>query len=140
MAKRYYLCDIVTRQDPSDPSSTLVYPKIVDFGVKNFVAHYPPQDVDTGLYADSTVLCLVADANHQQLQGVEGIDQFPDFPLHGRMSAMATPAVNAVQAALQKRGMPVTWTQSQGWGEVLRAIGTAVAPGFHEANFDVLDV
>lgn len=132
--KRYYLSDLIGSGAEDDP-----YRPAVDRPGVGYSAVYPPQDPATGQYQGAICLVIVEAANHLPLVADRRNDAFPDFPIDGRMSALAQARRDALRAFLARRGLDVGNIDSyDGYRNVIRAIGRKLDPNFHEDNFDVL--
>ena len=131
MAKRYYICDIL-----GDGSSDNPYrPAVADMGV-NHVAAFPPNNASGG-YDRMTCLVLVNAANLARLNADPRTRPMPEFPLDGKLNAIQTPAVSAMESMLAERGFTKTWANSDGYRSVIRSVGKQLDDNFHEDNFDV---
>ena len=132
MAKRYYLSAIIGTGTDGDP----IRPAVADYGV-NFVAEYPPQDMTTGKYSRMECLVLVDAPNHTEIIKDTRASVMPDFPLDGKLSAMRSQTLTAMNTAATNRGYSVTWGSADAYRDVVRSLGKQLNPNFSEDNFDV---
>lgn len=131
--KRYYLSTLIGTGAESDP-----YRPAVDRPGVSYSAIYPPQDPATGQYRGTWCLVIVEAANHLPLVADRRNDPCPDFPVDGRMTALAQARRDALRATLARRGIDVGNIDGyDGYRNVIRAIGRTLDPNFHEDNFDV---
>ncbi len=133
MSKRYYICDVIG--DGTDGNE--YRPSVADIQGVNWVGSIPGDAQGRPLFP--WALVLVATNNHAQLRDVAGIDPLPDFPLDGRMNAVNNAAGNAMSAALSRRGVSVSWGGTDGYRDVVRAIGRRLDAAFDENKFDVAE-
>ncbi len=132
MSKRYYVCDIIGNGTEENPYR----PAVADYGV-SWVGSIPTNEQGHPVFAWSLV--LVASKEHASLRGDNRIDPLPDFPLDGRMNAINQAASAALSAALLKRSIAVSYGGTDGYRDVIRAIGRKLEPTFNENNFDVAE-
>ena len=126
MAKRYYFSKMIGTGSEFDP----MRPAVSDYGV-NFSAEYDPAKTDA--------LCIVGTGSHTALLKDAALYGMPDYPLDGKLSAMRSATLNALNTAVTGRGFTVTWGSADAYRDVIRSIGRQINPNFDENNFDVQD-
>ena len=134
MSKRYYLCDIIG--DGLEPE-TAFRPAVAEYA-NNWAASIPTDS--NGKPSGSSVLTIVAEHNHAALHGKPGVDQMPDFPLDGKVSAINANAKRGMDEAISNRNIPVDTNSADGYRTVLDQIGKSIDPHFDIDNFDIADI
>lgn len=133
--KRYYLSDLVTTVDPITQETT-IEPAALEHGL-NCAVVYPPQNPD-GSYVSNTCLVLVEAPNQGALIADSRNDALPEFLLDSRMTSMGNAAKALMSDVLTARGLPVVWTEGdRTFRDVIRSVGQALQPNFHEDSFFV---
>jgi hypothetical protein len=133
VAKRYYICDVIGTGDETNPFR----PAVADYNVS--WTGSIPVDMVTGQPLYTWAFVLVATDDHTVLRSDKRIDTMPDFPLDGRMNAINSAASKALENALSRRGISLTWNSTEGYREVLQAIGKRLGPNFDIDKFDVTE-
>ena len=125
MAKRYYLCDVVAKQQ--EDGSTANVAVIADYDV-SFVA----------VTGSGQALCLVNADNHTQLLNDNRIDALPIFPLDAKISAMHITSKNEMMSNLTKRNFSTGLiSPDDGYRDVIKNIGKSLTLAFDENNFNI---
>lgn len=133
MAKRYYISPIIGDGSENNPYR----PKVADHGVAWSGAI--PSGPD-GKPTSSWALVIVAAKNHAAIIADKDIDDLPEFPLDGKVSAIQTQTKNAMKSKMEKRGISTAFVDgTDGYREVIRGIGRQLEPTFDENNFDVAE-
>lgn len=136
MAKRYYLCDVI---GDGLSEATAYRPAVADAGVQ-WVWLMPTNA--QGQPVQPWGLVLVASRNHAPLRSIPGVDAMPDVSLDVRVSAIEAGAKGAMKAAMNSRGLNANAIVdgTDGYREVIRAIGRVAEPTFDENALDIADV
>jgi len=133
MSRRYYLCDVIGDGTFENPYRSAA----AAYGL-SYVSDIP---VDTmGHPTSPWTLTLVNALNHAALLSDSRISALPDFPLDGKISAINNATKNAMIARMRARGIDTSFVdKSDGYRDVIRALGLTLNPNFNENNFDVSD-
>lgn len=133
MSKRFYMADIIgdgTDEDQFRPA--------VDAHAVNWAGSFPV-NLENGHPLKSWTLVTVEAINHSPLLVDVRLDPLPDFPLDGKVSSINIVARNAMLAAMVRRGVDTSFVSgTDGYREVIRAIGIAANATFDENSFDVI--
>lgn len=132
MAKRYYLSTLIGDGSYENQFRSVPY----DYGL-NHTTEFPPQDMTTGRYSRNQCLVIVDAVNHTSLLADLRMNAMPDFPLDGKLSAMRSATLSALNNAAAARGYAVTWGSADAYRDVVRSLGKQLNPNFSEDNFDV---
>ena len=133
MLKRYYLADIIG--DGTDEGGDF-RPAVADYPVK-WAGPFPIND-QTGHPLKNWTLVTVEADNHAPLLQDSRLDALPDWPLDGKVSGINTSTKNAMLAAMTRRGIDTSFVVgTDGYREVIRAIGIAANATFDENSFSV---
>ena len=133
MSKRYYISKIVG--DGSEYDS--YRPKVADYNVA-WVGSIE-SDPETGKPIHTECMVLVDAVDHGVLKRDVDIDEMPDFPLDGKVSAITTATKSKMFSVLNGRKFDTSGlTGTDGYREVLQKIGSQRSAGFDIDNFDVV--
>lgn len=132
--KRYYISDIIGDGTEDNPYRA----KIADEGVAH--ASIIPSDPETGRPLNTWALSIVAAQNHDKFKfkGKAGIDQLPDSPMDGKVSAIQ--GRGQMDDAFSRRGIPSLPGNVDGFRDVIRHVGRQLSVGFNENKLDIADV
>lgn len=144
--KRYYICDIIgtgTEMDPYRPAisreieAARVTNPTFDASYSVVIPTHPEGHPQAGHPKFPHALAIVEANNHAIFSGKQDIDSLPDVALDSKVSSMHTPTKNAMIARLNARGLRgADVDNADGYREVIRGIGKALDPAFHEDSFD----
>ncbi|WP_305046339.1 hypothetical protein [Geoalkalibacter sp.] len=122
MAKRYYLCEVETTPDGDTQPVILSYPD------KSATIEYSPDE--------TMAFVCVETKNHARFTKDPRIMPLPDFPADGRVNGLSAAAQNALSSALSRFAVQISYSQSDGYREVLDRIGKKFNPNFSIDNFN----
>lgn len=144
--KRYYTCGIIgtgTETDPYRPAierereaARLANPTF-DCSYSAIIPTHPEGHPQAGKPIGNKCLVVMESNNHTVFQGKGDIDQLPDIALDNKVAAMHTPTKNKMANDLKARGFNVDVDNSDGFREVIRAVGKQLDAAFDENKFDV---
>lgn len=129
--KRYYVSSIIGDGSIENPYR----PRVADHGVA-WAGNIPtgPDGKPTSTWA----LVVVDAKNHAALIADKDIDDLPDFPLDGKVSAIQNATKTTMKTKLAKRGIPTAFIDgTDGYREVIRGVGRLLQADFNENDFDV---
>lgn len=137
MSKRYYLCDVI---GDGQSEETSYRPAVAGIEGAQWVWDMPTDA--QGQPVQTWGLTLVAARNHAPLRSVQGVDPMPDVSLDVRVSAIEAGAKAAMKAAMTRRGLNANAIVdgTDGYREVIRAVGQVANPAFDENALDITDV
>jgi hypothetical protein len=124
--KRYYLCPVITEQDPD--LGTVRRLKL-PIGINHSAVIV--DGVNWGL-------AIVAAANHTALVNDSQLDKLPQITMDATLATLTNQQRNTLLNRLTALGVNVSGiTTSTPFWEVLRRIGQHLDPNFYEFSFDV---
>jgi hypothetical protein len=121
---------VVNRGDPHRTAITEI-PGI------NYAMKSPLQNED-GSFRGEWCLVLVEAKNHARFNNLPDVYPLPNLGgLDHKLNSIRTATVQGMENMLRARGFNVTWSQSDGFRDVVRSVGRQIDPAFNEVFFDV---
>lgn len=134
--KRYYLAEI--EQFEFEPGITGYRCRAYSYPDLMFEGGEVLTDPTTGIPINKFALVLVKSRDHARLVNDPKMHPLPDVALDMKVSSIHTPTKNKMIADLQALGIATSFIGgTDGYREVIKAIGKINNPAFDENKFDV---
>lgn len=127
--RRYYLSKVIG--DGSSPEDA-IRAELADKGVPHVAV------MKDGAKAGDWCLCLVNTEDHTVLRDLKDTEEWPDFPLDGKINAINQVARARINNALTKRKINLNAVSlADGYRDALNNVGRLLRPEFDVDKFDV---
>lgn len=138
--KRWFLSPVIGTGTDDDPYRAALLDRTLARGgpVRSVVCEIASDPV-TGAPLAPWALCVASGRDLTGLAGLPQTYELPDITKDATASTLTGAKRNEVNAALSARGIAVRVVPSTPWREVLRGVGRALNPAFHEDRLDVPD-